>query len=189
MLVCTVTLKGTTPYSQSRVLQTPCQPGESKDAHDQRYWREHIHADDNGVFIPPMAIKNCLADVARYLGESVPGKGKSTYTKHFEAGTLVVDPIYLGIKQDKIQGERIYVSSDGKKNGSSKVWRTYPVIPPGWTGEAKIILLDPILIDKPDKVKQYLEQAGRFIGIGRFRPRNGGYYGRFEVVKFEVGKA
>ena len=48
MLVCTVTLKGTTPYSQSRVLQTPCQPGESKDAHDQRYWREHIHADEIG---------------------------------------------------------------------------------------------------------------------------------------------
>ena len=26
-----------------------------------------------------------------------------------------------------------------------------------------------------------LREAGKFIGIGRFRPRNNGYYGRFDV--------
>jgi hypothetical protein len=29
--------------------------------------------------------------------------------------------------------------------------------------------------------RNVLEQAGAFIGIGRFRPRNNGFYGRFKV--------
>ena len=34
-----------------------------------------------------------------------------------------------------------------------------------------------------DVFKNILEQAGAFIGIGRFRPRNNGFYGRFKVEK------
>jgi hypothetical protein len=35
--------------------------------------------------------------------------------------------------------------------------------------------------------KLHIEQAGQFIGLGSFRPRNNGYYGRFKVKikKFE----
>ena len=28
----------------------------------------------------------------------------------------------------------------------------------------------------------HLKEAGQFIGLGRFRPRKNGYYGRFEIV-------
>ena len=38
----------------------------------------------------------------------------------------------------------------------------------------------------PEKVKEYLIHAGQFIGIGRFRPRNNGFYGRFKVNSFNV---
>jgi hypothetical protein len=136
------------------------------------------------VFIPPMAVKNCLSDCARFLSETVPGKGKATYTKHFEAGTMVMEPASLGIVADDVQGERLFVPSDGKKGGSTRVWKTFPYMP-AWQCDVEIILLDPILIDKPSKVEEYLGHAGKFIGLGRFRPRNGGYYGRFEVVKFK----
>ena len=33
--------------------------------------------------------------------------------------------------------------------------------------------------------RYHLEQAGTFIGIGRFRPRNNGYYGRFKLDSME----
>ena len=33
-----------------------------------------------------------------------------------------------------------------------------------------------------DVFKYHLQQAGSFIGIGRFRPRNNGFYGRFKVT-------
>ena len=177
-------IKGVSPYSQSRSIQSIKNTGENNDAFEQRTWKERLHTDENGiVFIPPMAIKNMLSDCARFLSESVPGKGKSTYTKHFDAGIMVVTPANLGVNLKDVQGERLFVPSDGKKGGGSRVWKTFPVLQ-RWECDVEIILLDPVLIDKPDKVKEYLEHSGKFIGLGRFRPRNGGFYGRFEVTEF-----
>ena len=76
---------------------------------------------------------------------------------------------------------------DGKKGGGTRVWKTFPVIQE-WETEVEIMLLDPLLSDKPEKVREYLEHAGKFIGIGFFRPRNGGYFGRFTVEDFKVLK-
>jgi hypothetical protein len=36
-----------------------------------------------------------------------------------------------------------------------------------------------------DVFRYHLEQAGTFIGIGRFRPRNNGFYGRFRLAEME----
>jgi hypothetical protein len=36
-----------------------------------------------------------------------------------------------------------------------------------------------------DVFAEHLTEAGRFIGIGRFRPRSNGYYGRFTVEKLD----
>ena len=181
-------IKGVSPYGQSMAIQSVKNTGEGHDDFENRTWRERMHVDSNGtVFIPPMAIKNMLSDCARFLSESVPGKGKATYTKNFEAGILVTTPINLGIKADTVQGLRLFVPSDGKKGGGSRVWKTFPVMQE-WGGEVEIFLLDPLLIAKPEKVKEYLEHAGKFIGLGFFRPRNGGYFGRFEVTDFETMK-
>jgi hypothetical protein len=183
-VICT--LKGISPISFSRAIQSPKGTGEGHDAYEERTWRERLHVDIKGeVFIPPMALKNCLSDCAKFLSESVPGKGKATYTKHFDAGTMVTDPIMLGIMGKDVPGERVFVPSDGKQGGGKRVWKTFPLIKE-WEGSAEIILLDPILIDKPAKVEEYLNHAGKFIGLGRFRPRNRGFYGRFIVTAFKT---
>lgn len=179
-------IRGVSPYGQSGPIQSVKNTGESHDAFEERTWRERMHVDaDGNVFIPPMAVKNMMSDCARFLGETVPGKGKATYTKHFDAGIMVVTPAPLGIKADAVQGLRLFVPSDGKKGGGSRVWKTFPVVQK-WEADVEIILLDPILIDKPEKVREYLEHSGKFIGLGFFRPRNGGFFGRFEVTKFKV---
>jgi hypothetical protein len=181
MLTFQYELEGNGPISFSAPIQSKKQEGETHDAFEERVWRERLHADDKGdVFITPGAMKNCLADVAKYLSESVPGKGKSTYTKHFEAGVLITDPMPLGIHRDKVPGERLFVPSDGRRGGGSRVWKTFPIIM-NWKTQGTIYLLDPVLIGKPDKVREYMDFAGKFIGMGRFRPRNNGYYGRFQV--------
>jgi hypothetical protein len=190
MQVVTVSIKGVSPYSQSRAIQSLKSPGEGADAFEQRSWRERMHTHDDGtLFLPPMCIKNCLSDVAKYLSESVPGKGKATYTKHFEAGILITCEWRLTsgnapIRAAEVPGERLFVPASGKRGDGKRVWRTFPRIMP-WEAHGEIYLLDPVLVDKPEKVREYLEHAGKFIGIGRFRPRNNGYYGRFEVVTFE----
>jgi hypothetical protein len=181
-----VTIEGIAPISFSAPIQSKKSTGESHDAFEERTWRERLHVDDKGkVFIPPSALKNCLSDVAKYLSESVPGKGKSTYTKHFEAGVMVIEPIGLGIDAKTVEGERLFVPASGKRGDGKRVWKTFPVIRQ-WSGSAEIHILDPLLMDKPDKVREYLEHAGKFIGMGRFRPRNNGFYGRFKVTKFDA---
>lgn len=186
MLKATATLTGVSPISFSAPIQSVKNTGESHDAFEQRTWRERLHLDENGiVFIPPSALKNCLSDVAKYLSESVPGKGKSTYTKHIEAGILVTDPISLGVIGTDVAGERLFVPADGKRGSGKRVWKTFPVIPQ-WTGGVVIYILDPVIIDKPQKIEEYLGHAGKFIGLGRFRPRNNGFYGRFGVSNFKT---
>jgi hypothetical protein len=142
--------------------------------------------------MPPQAVKKCLQDCAKYLSESVQGKGKSTFTKHFMAGTLETDEIILcdpnrkPYKVADLPFERLYVPSDGRPGGMKRVWRQFCYAPEGWTATGRLYLLDPILIGKPEKVEEYLTHAGKFIGLCRWRPRNGGMYGRFKVEKFNV---
>jgi hypothetical protein len=56
--------------------------------------------------------------------------------------------------------------------------RTFPVVR-NWSAQATFYVLDDAITEKA--FTYHLEQAGKFIGIGRFRPRNGGFYGRFSV--------
>ena len=173
-------LKSISPYSQSKFYQVPKFDKERPDDYEKRTWRERLHVNKDGfVIIPPMAFKNALSEAARYLSIQIPGKGKSTYTKHFEAGVMVVEPLILPIKKEDVQGEWLHVPSDGRRGGSTRVLKCFPLIQE-WRGDVVFHVLDKTITI--DVFKNHLEQAGQFIGLGRFRPRNNGYYGRFEVV-------
>lgn len=185
MLVCTAKLKSVAPIAFSRPVQSEKNTGESHDAFEKRTWRERLHVNSEGrAFIPPMALKNALSEVAKYLGETVPGQGKATYTKHFEAGVMVIDPIDLGVSAEDVKGQTMFVPASGRRGDGKRVWKTFPVIPE-WTGGVTIYVMDPLLIDKPDVIERYLSHAGKFIGMGSFRPRNNGFFGRFDVVEFK----
>lgn len=172
-------LTSSSPYSQSRHHTTEKLNKELPKDYEKRTWRERQHVNKDGhVFIPPMAFKNCIAECAKFLARQIPGKGKSTYTKHFEAGVLVIDPLVLPIKKEDVAGEWLFLPSDGKRGSGKRVDKCYPVIPE-WSGEVSFLILDETITE--DVFTEHLTEAGRFIGIGRFRPRNNGYYGRFNV--------
>jgi len=193
MLKVVVKLKGVAPLQFSAPIQSTRSTGEGHDDFEERTWMERLHVDGEGrVFIPPGALKNCLAAVAKHLSESVPGKGKATYTKHFLAGTMVTDPLILTVNgkaltKSETEKLRLFVPSDGKKGGGSRVYKNFPIVRQ-WETEATVYLLDPLLIAKPEKVQEYLNFAGQFIGLMAFRPQNGGYFGRFTVSDFKVEK-
>lgn len=174
-------LKSVAPYSQSRMHDTPKLEKEGADEYEQRTWRNRLHVDAAGqVFIPPMAFKNCLAGAAAFLRQRIPGKGQSEYGKHFLAGVLVTEGLVLPIKPEAVVGERLYLNADGKRNGKTRVWRTYPRIAE-WEGEVTYYVLDDTI--PKDVFERHLRESGRYIGIGRFRPANGGFYGRFEIER------
>ena len=182
MKKATVTLTSASPYSQSRLYsaEVPKLEKESSGDYDGRNWREHQHYDrkTGEVYIPPMALKNALMECAQYLGEKIPGKGQATWTKHFTAGLLVTDPVMLGLHKDETEGETFMCHADGKRNSGTRVPRKFPVIHE-WEAKATFYILDETITK--DVFARYLEEAGKFIGVGRFRPRNGGFYGRFHV--------
>lgn len=183
MITATVHLKSLSPYSQSRAHVVPKLDKEGADVYEQRTWRERLHTDTDGmVYIPHSAFKNCLSEAAKYLSLQIPGKGKATYTKHFEAGVMVLSPMPLGVHKDTIEGETLYLNADGVRGSGKRVWRTMPLIR-SWEGTVEFLIVDPMITR--EVFEKVLDEAGRLIGIGRYRPRNNGIYGRFAVQSLD----
>ena len=179
------TLKSTSPLSFSRYYaqEVPKKDKESAADFEERTWRHRLHVTDDGfVLIPPFAFKNCLDSAAKYLGKQIPGRGKTTYTKHFVSGVLVMDPLLLPMKKAEVKGEWRHVPADGTPGGSKRVMKCFPVIPK-WEGEVEIHVLDDTITQ--EVLEEHLVQAGQFIGLGSFRPENRGIYGRFRLVSLK----
>lgn len=181
--IVTVQLESLAPYSQSRKHDTPKLDKETHDAHEERTWREKCSVNENGeIVIPAMAFKLALDCVAKRLGDQIPGKGKSTYTKHFKGGVLCQNDVSIGWMKDTVPSVTISANSDGVRGSGKRVNRTFPQVP-NWKGTAVFAILDDTVTAKV--FERHLAEAGRFIGVGRFRPENGGLNGRFRPVKFE----
>lgn len=172
-------LVSATPYSQSRYYKEEHHPKELEGDYEKRTWRERCHANKDGnIIIPPMAFTNSLKEAARYLSLPVPGKQRQTFTKHFEAGVLVTGEVVLPIKKSEVAGEWLFVPSDGRRGGGKRVEKCFPLIPE-WKGTVLYYVLDDVITQ--EAFTKVLMTSGELIGIGRFRPRNLGYYGRFKV--------
>lgn len=186
MRIAIAHLKSISPYSQSRAHETEKLNRETADEFEKRTWREKCHATKEGnMFIPPMGFKQSLDRAAQMLGHQIPGKGKSTYTKFFLSGVMCIDPIVLPNKKAEVKGEKIHANADGKRGSGKRVWRTFPVVDE-WQAKVPFhVIADEI---SEDVFEEHLKQAGAFVGIGRFRPGNGGYFGRFKVERIEWSK-
>ncbi len=187
MKAAIVEIEGASPLSFSKYYEVPKKEGEKNADYEERTWKERMHYNEEGyVIIPPMALKNCLTNAAKYLSERIEGEGKKTWTKKFEAGLMVVDPIVLSIKKEDVQGERLLVPADGTRGGTTRVPRIFPKIE-SWSGKAKFFIIDEsIATTQGGKVfERHLDVAGKFIGLLRFRPSQNGYYGRFNVKSIE----
>jgi hypothetical protein len=178
---CTATLKSAAAYSQSRPHITVKLDKESHDDYERRTWRNKLHVDENGIVnIPGMSLKMALDRAASLLSIKIPGRRNATYTKHFVSGVLVLENAPIGITKDEPQEEWVYVNADGVRGSGKRVWRCFPLIPE-WQADVNFYLADETITESV--FEQVLAEAGKFVGIGRFRPQNGGFKGRFQVVK------
>lgn len=185
MKIAKVKITGITTLAQGKYINVEKLPKELPKDYEIRTWRERLHYDQNGVvFIPNFALKNCLSEAAKFLSIKIPGKSQATYTKHFEAGVMVMECMSLGIKKDAVDGQWLFVPSDGKRGGGKRVEKCFPVMPQ-WEGNAEFLILDETITE--DVFTTHIQQAGQFIGLGSLRPRNNGFFGRFDaqVLSFE----
>lgn len=193
MQTVNVKLEGISPYSQSNYVDKDEHPKigkETADDYEKRTWQARIHVDDDGVpYMPPMALKKSLDAASAYLGK-IPGERNATYVKRFKSGLLITDNIALYSDNKPVtsindfEGEWLFLDAGGKAGqGSTRVKRRMPRLR-NWSAEATIYLIDEVIT--LDVLKRALVDAGRFVGLGRFRPQMGGFYGRFTVKAMEV---
>lgn len=168
------------PYSASRKHDTPKLNKETHDAYEVRTWREKSNYDPatEEVFIPAMAFKQAVDAAAKMFSTQIPGKGKSTYTKHFLSGCICTENVNIGVKKDEMPSVTIQANSDGVRGSGKRVPRTFPQIPK-WSGETIFMVGDDTITK--EVFETTLRNAGAFIGVGRFRRQNGGMNGAFTV--------
>lgn len=185
MRICKIHFEGTAPYSQSFRHETPKLAKETDDDYDVRTWREKSHVTDDGrIFIPAMAFKQALDGASKMVGGKIPGRGQATYAKLFVTGVAFFDDVVLGVLKADVGSVRINANSNGIRGAGSRVWRRFPVVP---ANDFKGVAVAQVLDDSiPDEVfERVVRHAGIAQGVGRFRPENGGMYGRFSVTQFE----
>ena len=176
-------LVSVSPYSQGRYHNTEKNNKELHADYEKRTWREKVHTTREGnVFIPPMAFANCIKECATYLSLPIPGSGKSKYTKNFQSGVLVHTGIELPLTKEDVEPEWVLVPSDGRRGGTTRVEKCFPLIK-SWQGIVTFLIFDDIITK--EVFEKVLVEAGSIIGIGRFRPKNWGYYGRFKVESIQ----
>jgi hypothetical protein len=188
MQVAIARLRGTSPLLFGKQIDQEDFPKKAKETHDtyeKRTWRERCHYKDDGtLFIPAFAIKRMLENTAKYKGDKIKGQGQKTWTAKFRAGLQVENDMLLegAPKVEAVPSMGKSVPSDGKSGGAKRVKRYFPIVQE-WSGEVRILLLDPFI--QRDVVEDYLNAAGVVNGLGTWRPQNGGNYGRFTVESVE----
>lgn len=183
--IAKVTLTGTAPMTHSHMHDAPKLEGERPDDYDARTWRHklNVNADKTSVVIPAFAVKDCLAQAARYSKQQIPGQGKATWTKKFEAGIAIMDNPDLNLDPASVNCVVVSVNADGVRGSGKRVLRRFPLVPAGWTTTFEVYILDPII--KESVFREMAEIAGTFIGLGQYRPQNGGTNGRFLLSRLD----
>jgi len=183
MKIATCKLTSHAPLLQSRMHATDKLDRETAQDYEERVWKNKAHIDKDGnVFIPGVAFKKAMQDAAKFLNIQIPGKGKSTYTKHFKSGVMVFSNVETGNQESDILKRPINCNSDGVAGSGKRVLRFFPELT-SWEGTLTVHVLDDTVTK--DILEQVLVAAGQFMGVGAFRPQNGNGSGIFAVSDIE----
>jgi hypothetical protein len=181
-----VTIKGTAPLSQSRQHYTEKLDGESNEDFDKRTWREKCNATGDGnIYIPAMAFKQAIDAAAKRLAIPDPDNRKANLTKYFVSDVVCEQNMAIGVHKDTVPSVTISANVDGVRGSGKRVPRTFPQTPE-WGGRVPFLVMEEKI--RPEIFEKVLKAAGQSIGVGQFRPQNGGLNGRFEVVKVVIEK-
>lgn len=183
-----LTLRGISPYSPAKPIMTERRDKQSHDDFDEEHWRERAHVNEEGFMcLAPQSIYLALLQACMLRGDKIPGRGNKTWTDAFTTGVMIEPglPVLLPkLKLAQVASEKLFLPSDGmpafrSKGGSKRVWRRFPIVSAGWSCEVTATIINEAISD--DVFMRHMIDAGRFIGVGRFRPASRGFYGRFVV--------
>ena len=177
-----VQIEGTTPIIFNRFRDVQIE-GKSKkrtgaiaesDIDDKLYFSE-----DKKVCLPAVYLKNCITEASKQF--KIIGKGKSTYSK-IVASTVDIEPFMIELKSGKYEIFRISAVNPMTRG---RMMTERPKFNK-WSAEFEIILNDPAV--PINVINEILEQAGKYVGIGDWRPEKKGMFGKFMITSFKQQK-
>ncbi len=130
--------------------------------------------DDGELALPGEYLRQAIIGAAKFKQD--PRSPRKSAMDLVKAGIIcLTDLASLGVQDwDYIDRRRVTVQRNA-------ITRERPALRKGWTATFEFEIALPEYIDG-DFLNELVQQAGRLIGVGDFRPT----YGRFQVVHFEV---
>ena len=130
------------------------------------------------------------ADMFRASVEESSKALKNKMGSAFKRGVQVLDDaplVYDGPKDcNGMWDAGMYRNDGGSRNGGALIWITRVCIPRGWQASFKL-MCDTSQVELA-VLESMIQGAGRYIGIGSWRPANGGRFGRFTLESFEASE-
>lgn len=178
--IATVTIEGSTDILfhawNSDSIEAKAKAPRGSDTKKKDDLESYVYRNNEGeVCIPGMYLKGALVAAGRYHSDP-----RSTRKK------MATDLVKSGV--DALTGlastglkEWDYVDRRRVKIGMSGVTRERPALRTGWKATFDLQVNQPEFISK-QMLHELLTAAGRFVGLGDFRPT----FGRFQVTGFVV---
>jgi hypothetical protein len=135
----------------------------------------YIYRDDDGMLcLPGEYLRQSIVHAAKYRQD--PRSPRKSAMDLYKAGVIALT-VLAPLGKDTWDYEhrcRVTVQRQG-------ITRTRPAFKAGWIASVQFLVNLPEYV-APQDLHEVLNQAGRLIGVGDFRPT----YGRFLVTHFEV---
>jgi hypothetical protein len=176
-----VQIEGTTPILFNRFRDTQIE-GKSKKrtgAIAESDIEDKLYKYEEKICIPSVYLKNCIMEASKQF--KIVGKGKSTYSK-IVASTVDVSPFMIELNVKKYEVFRISAVNPMTKG---RMMTERPKFDK-WGCEFEIILNDPAV--PSSVINEILEHAGKYVGVGDWRPEKKGMFGKFMITSFKVVK-
>lgn len=170
-----VSIKGTAPLLMHRMSEEPAPRKKAGATYDNQECAEKaLYKNKEGKICQP-AIHIESAMIKASTEYKMTGRGKKSYKDAFKGGVFV-EPQMIPHKKPEwgIDLQNVVIQR-------SRIVRARPRFDE-WELNFEILCLDERIIEQV--IKDVLTDAGKFIGIGDYRPR----YGRFIVTKFKKKK-
>lgn len=141
----------------------------------------YVYRDDKGfICIPGRYIVRSIVEAGRNFND--PRSSKPKQAKELMKKAIICDEMLSPVLvNDKPVTTWDYEDKQRVCIMKSAVTRTRPAIRKGWEVEFSIISLMPDIVT-PSFLRNLVDNAGTFEGLGDYRPT----YGRFKVVSWEI---
>ena len=185
-----VEIVGVTPYMQHRMDDAKLEEWEKNrgrvierdDVNKEDAVRAEFHCyrnSDGKCYVPGEHLRGALIEAGSFIKSKVGNSRKSM--KNIVAGMFFIDPSEVIVPDYDAIDKR----SAWNRNAKARII----VIRPKWNKwKLKFVLLVDNDTITQETVRELIDYAGRYVGIGSFRPTNNGMFGRFELKNITLLK-